>query len=316
LGSGTRVESIDQYRGFAIISMIMVNFLGYFAKTPSWLRHADGIGITFADIVAPMFLFILGLLFRKSFLKRIDNSGKQKAYIHAIQRYVILIIIGLVGGAIGKMKIAFDWGILQSIGLAGLISLPFIELRNTYRLLIGFLLLAIFWICIPVNVINNVIAISEHGGPLGTISWASLILFSTFVGDIFNPRELDKSTRDILIFSLLSGVVGLLMSLVVPINKSLVSPSYILLSLGLSSLMFVVFMVIIDKFCISIPTLGVLGRNALVIFLLHYVLVKIGHLVLSGNAEFIVVIAGAVVIYLICFLLAYFLNSKNVYLKI
>ncbi len=58
-----RIKSIDQFRGFAIISMIIINYLALFNATPAWLKHAPEAGLTFADLVAPYFVFIIGLMY-------------------------------------------------------------------------------------------------------------------------------------------------------------------------------------------------------------------------------------------------------------
>jgi len=296
--------------------MVLVNFFGFFGVTPNWIRHAKGDGFTFADLVAPLFLFALGLLYRKSLISRIKNDSRQSAYFHVARRYTLLLVIGLLGGAIGKLRITLDWGILQSIGLAGLIALPFIELGKYYRMLLGISLLILYWFFIPSAIINSTVALAEHGGPIATISWASLILFSTVAGELFDSSTLEKGAKNVFLYALFLGGIGLLLSFVIPINKTVVSPSYVLISTSLSAVIFLAFVVLVDKFDKSIPTMETLGRNALVVFLLHYLLVKIGHTVLDGSSSLVIVIFGAAVVYVACYLLALFLQNKGLVLKL
>lgn len=55
----TRIESLDQFRGYAVASMVVVNFLGAFAVTPRVLRHTNDY-CSYADTVMPHFLFAVG----------------------------------------------------------------------------------------------------------------------------------------------------------------------------------------------------------------------------------------------------------------
>ena len=54
-----RLESLDQFRGYAVASMVVVNFLGAFAVTPRVLRHTNDY-CSYADTVMPHFLFAVG----------------------------------------------------------------------------------------------------------------------------------------------------------------------------------------------------------------------------------------------------------------
>jgi len=109
--------------------MVLVNFIAYFNVTPSFLKHAIGDTITFADLVAPFFLFALGMMYRKSVITRLKTTSRFITYFHVIRRYLILLGIGMAGGCIAKMQLSFDWGILQAIGLAGILAVPFIECK-------------------------------------------------------------------------------------------------------------------------------------------------------------------------------------------
>ena len=53
--------SLDAFRGLTVILMIIVNLQGYGDAAYSALKHAEWNGMTFADLVFPWFLFIVGL---------------------------------------------------------------------------------------------------------------------------------------------------------------------------------------------------------------------------------------------------------------
>lgn len=42
----SRNEAIDQFRGFAILLMVLADYLAGTAMMPAWLKHADDIGYT------------------------------------------------------------------------------------------------------------------------------------------------------------------------------------------------------------------------------------------------------------------------------
>jgi len=61
--NSARLASIDVFRALTMFLMIFVNDLWTLQDVPAWLEHVpakvDGLGL--ADVVFPMFLFIVGL---------------------------------------------------------------------------------------------------------------------------------------------------------------------------------------------------------------------------------------------------------------
>ncbi|MFT4665111.1 MAG: putative acyltransferase, partial [Gammaproteobacteria bacterium] len=57
----TRLQSLDAFRGFTILAMILVNTPGSWSHLYSPLSHADWHGCTPTDLVFPFFLFIVGV---------------------------------------------------------------------------------------------------------------------------------------------------------------------------------------------------------------------------------------------------------------
>lgn len=310
-----RLESVDSFRGFAIMSMILVNFLAFYNATPSYLKHATGIGITFADIVAPMFLFVLGMMYRKSIRRRFASEGRWNTYVQFGKRYILILFIGLAGGCVSKMSITFDWGILQAIGLAGLVALPFMELKSSSRIAAALLLIIIHQLAI-IPVAQDIIIVSEHGGPIATLGWTSIILISSISGDLLITDNITKSIKDIAILGSSCTIIGLATLLLFSISKPLISSSYIFITTGASALTFILFAYVTDKAHLRIPTLAVLGKNALVIFLFHYIIIKVLHRVTDKGMELHVLLLLTGVVYGVCFLLAWILERKQIYVKV
>ena len=57
--SRQRIQSLDQFRGYTVAAMFVVNFLGGFASVPAILRHHNTY-CSYADIVMPHFFFAVG----------------------------------------------------------------------------------------------------------------------------------------------------------------------------------------------------------------------------------------------------------------
>jgi len=182
--SNKRKLSIDQFRGFAIFGMIMVNYLNHFAVIPETFKHPH-YGMTFANTIAPFFLIAVGIGFRISFVRMVARIGYKPALIHAIRRYLILIFIGFV---LYGPNIRVDvWDALVDIGFAGLLALPFITKSTRVRTAAAFSFLIIYQLLFVYAGYGAwTMANSIDGGPLGPISWVSILLFGTVLYDLLN----------------------------------------------------------------------------------------------------------------------------------
>jgi predicted acyltransferase len=92
-----RIASIDILRALTMFFMIFVNDLWTLREIPEWLGHVeageDGLG--FADIIFPLFLFIVGLSIPFAFKAR-RKKGENDLLIfwHIIKRSFALIVMG------------------------------------------------------------------------------------------------------------------------------------------------------------------------------------------------------------------------------
>ena len=57
--------------------MVAVNYLADIRTVPSWLKHAPDVGLTFVDVIAPAFLFAIGLTYRSSLERRLTRPGRR-----------------------------------------------------------------------------------------------------------------------------------------------------------------------------------------------------------------------------------------------
>jgi len=279
-----RLHSLDALRGLDMF--FLVGLAGIFRALPklsdnvsfNWLtdqcQHPQWEGFTAYDVIFPMFIFIVGVAIPFSFKKRLSQKGgKHKLYKHIISRTIILSILGVVlwkepGGAhptYGFYSVLYR--IAFSYLFAGIIMMNTNVKQQAYW---AFGILIVYWI------VHRFIPIQGYGaGDFSrdgnfnafVMSKVSLYLSPSF-RHVFNPSLLlsvsnalfgvlagqwlikgDKSSKKALwLFIAGAGfiVVGLLVHIDFPINKKLGTPSFTLLTSGISAALLALFYWIID----------------------------------------------------------------------
>jgi predicted acyltransferase len=271
-----RILSIDRFRGFAILMMVLANFMGGVNLIPAWLKHAPDVGLTVIDLIAPFFIFAIGLTFGLSFQRRLTRDGAFKTYSQFFTRY--LAIIGL-GAVISAGETAFrvnpsgiDWGVLQAIGMAGLLTLTVIRLPSPYRWIIGIVILVVYQILLD-NLWLDVVVRSPHGGLFGSLGWAAMLILSTALADLFHAKDHWNKAFPWVILVMMG--VGIALAFLSPISKHRVSASYVLVSLAASGLLFLLFHWSTRQWACSGRFLVAWGKNPLVLYFLHYFIIGI-----------------------------------------
>jgi uncharacterized membrane protein len=233
-----RLPGVDLFRGLAIVLMILANFLAGPAVVPAWLKHAPDAGLTVIDLVAPFFIFAIGLTYGLSARRRSAHDGWRSTAAHFALRYLALIGIGALLST-GEFFFGLDpsgvnWGVLQAIGVAGLVTLAFIRSPGWLRAVIGLALLVGYQIALD-NGLRDVVLGMPHGGLPGAVAWSAMLLLATALADLYHAGQLRRT-------SLAAGATlafGLgLAALGVVVSKNRVSASYVLVSLGASGLLF------------------------------------------------------------------------------
>lgn len=268
-----RNEAIDQLRGLAILLMVLADYLAGVDTAPAWLKHADDVGYTVIDLIAPLFVFAMGLTFGLSFRRRLARDGRWNTYTHFISRNLALMGLGfiltLAGDLSGVYESSVNWGLLQALGAAGLVTLLFIRFPAAPRALIALLLLAIYQGLLERSWLDLVRA-APHNGPWGALSWAAMLILATSAADLYH----DPARRRLAPWvCLAAAAAGLALAIPFPISKERASISYVLLSLGLSGLAFLGVNWLVARTGRGLPVLSAWGRNALLLYLLHGVLI-------------------------------------------
>ncbi len=93
--SSTRLASIDCFRGFAVLAMVLASYLFGTEALPAWLRHAPDGSLTVVDLGAPLFIIAIGLTFGGSLQRRWARDGAARALWHFLRRALLLFAIGL-----------------------------------------------------------------------------------------------------------------------------------------------------------------------------------------------------------------------------
>ena len=126
---GRRLASIDALRGFdmfwlmqeesgLVLALAAALHLPFQAVLAKQLDHTPWVGITFWDLIAPLFLFIVGLILPFAIQSRLRRGGSRKTILfHILRRTALLIVLGLVFNGILQLNFSdFRYtGVLQRI---------------------------------------------------------------------------------------------------------------------------------------------------------------------------------------------------------
>lgn len=197
-----RIDSLDQFRGYTVLGMFVVNFLGNFRATPALLKHHDTY-CSYADTIMPAFFFAVGFAYRLTFLQRRVEAGGVGAGWRFWQRNLRLIAFGaliyLLPAAVQAMtrnhppplakflSFAFQEELFQTlvhIGVTALWLLPVIGRGPVARL---------GWACGSAGIhvglshwfyYDFVNRLGIDGGMLGFLTWTLPMVAGTLAHDI------------------------------------------------------------------------------------------------------------------------------------
>lgn len=278
-----RLASLDAFRGFTIASMLLVNNPGDWEHLYSQLDHASWNGWTFTDWIFPFFLFIGGVSMTLSLGRRADaGDDKWRLLTKLAKRAALIFLIGFLLNLIPYFH--FDrvrvLGVLQRIALCTLLSAPLVVYCGWRKQLAAvialFALYSLLMLCVPVPGADGVwsLGVLEPGRDTGAFvdrwllsghlwvrskTWDPEGLLSTIpavasqVMGVLAGRWL-ASTRapsEKTVWMLLAGLLLLLLGealgvVLMPINKSLWTPSYAVFTTGWALIVFAAFYWLLD----------------------------------------------------------------------
>ena len=280
---------IDHARGFIMIMLVVTQFLPEFIRygpARFFLAHpVDQTTTTimnFYDIGTPAFICIMGLLMPLSFLRRKDEKGVKSAVLHMIYRYGLLLILGLIIVFIDQGTLIKEvdgmaiicWDVLPTLGLVGLIAVPFFWVKPKPRALIALGMILFYQLMLIFAGWRDYAIASVHGGILGTIfGFAPLMIISTSMGQYLLLNQDIPEHKKYQTFAMIGFtffVIGLCLAFIPEwyANKRQVTLSYILISTGTIILLSFIFIFIDKKVEKPIFILDSYGKNPFLLYLI------------------------------------------------
>ena len=75
-----RIVSMDQFRGYTVAGMFVVNFVGGLAAFPEVMKHHNGLPyFSYADTIMPSFMFAAGFSYRLSAVQTLRQARGRPA---------------------------------------------------------------------------------------------------------------------------------------------------------------------------------------------------------------------------------------------
>ena len=269
-----RLLSLDILRGITVAGMILVN--NGWGESYEMLEHSKWNGMTPCDLVFPFFLFIMGISCYLSLVKS-EFKPTPKVIRRIIKRTVLLFAIGLfihwfdnaLSGDYGFAHLRI-WAVLQRIALCYCaVSLFAIFCNHRYTLPVAAALLVIYSAILifgngyAEDAETNILAQADlklfgydhiyHKSPvdpeglLGTISSIAHVMLGFYCGRLIRMKDtINQKVIDLFVVGTVIVIGGWLLSYGLPLNKRVWSPSYVLVTCGLASLLQALLMYVID----------------------------------------------------------------------
>jgi predicted acyltransferase len=347
-----RVVSLDQFRGYTVAGMILVNFLGGYASVPAWLKHHNTYN-SYPDTIMPQFFFAVGFAYRLTFLKRWEREGATAAFAGVVRRCLGLILLGVVLYHLdGRAK---TWAELQELGLWGFLSTAF--QRDPFQTLVHIGITSI-WVLPVIGASASTrgvfllasaalhVGLSRQfyyewvmtrpgidGGPLGFLTWTIPLLVGSLAFDAMaksDGRAVGKlMTWAVGLMALGYGLSCLGGTMAEPpfvppsgpvnlwtMSQRAGSVSYLTFASGFSLAVYALFVLACDRGGMQIGLFRTFGRNALAAYILHDIVARAVKPYVPGDAPLWYALAGFGVSFAITYLFVRHLEKNEIYLRL
>jgi predicted acyltransferase len=295
----TRFAALDIFRGVVVFLMLLVNNAALDVNTPPQLMHADwNMGLHLADLVFPWFLLCAGVSIPFSLQSHLaKGKSKWRFAGKSMQRAFALVLLGAFLECAINRQLDFSLGVLQIIGLAGLVGAIVYLGPTWFRALVAVGLLWAYTYALTRvgypggrpglflenhNLVQHIderyLAPFKLAGLTSMIPTAALVLLGSMVGDLIRAPQWSRGSKVaiVLLVGLLMAFAGDRMNEVIAYNKPVWTPSYVVVSAGLGTLAIGATMVLADVLRLKAagyPFL-VLGSNPIVAYVAP-ILVKV-----------------------------------------
>lgn len=244
LPGSERIVSMDQFRGYTVAGMFVVNFLGGMAAIPANFAHHNTY-FSYADSIMPSFIFAAGFSYRLSILRRLQREDSGGVYRKFLVRSLLLVLVSIAMyglgtnfktwqeaveadkyAAIASFIKADLWEVLAIIGICQVFIMPVIAASAGVRFfaLLGCVVAHVLlsyafnyaFVTGEPNFVSNFWGVESRrcfdGGPFGIISWSVAMLAGTLCYDIVYGRSSGKAAAHLLWWGTLLMIIGYALS--------------------------------------------------------------------------------------------------------
>lgn len=346
--------------GAALIASIATIFPNGFTQfLAEQMGHVEWNGLAHHDTIFPLFLFIAGISFPFSLEKqRLQGKSEADIYKKIIRRGLTLVVLGIVyNGFLSKLDFANQRyaSVLARIGLGWMFgALIFMNTKWKTRAQIVTITLVAYWIitafvggfdapgadplsregCIQGSIDRLLLpgrlcyGDFDPEGLFSTFPAICTALLGMFMGEWVKYKKEGLTESRKVLYMVYAGLallaVGLLWSLVFPVNKMIWSSSFVCVVGAYSVLMFALFYYIIDvkNHRSWILFFTVIGMNSITIYLAQsfikfsYTSDKVFGGLIGLFPETVQPFLVQAAYITVCWLFLYFLYKKRVFLKV
>lgn len=270
-----RLLSLDVLRGITVAGMILVNNAGG-RESYAPLEHSVWNGLTPCDLVFPFFLFIMGISTYIS-LNKFNFKVSPQVVGKILKRTILILCIGWAIGwfdhicegdflPFAHLRIP---GVLQRIALCYcIVSSTALSMNHKFIPGLTAILLAVYTVIIYIgngyacdesnilSFIDRQLFGSEHLyqkspiDPEGVVSTLSAVAH-TFIGFlcgkmIIQVHQTEKKVLRLFLTGFMLMSTGFLLADYLPLNKRIWSPTFVLVTCGLASMLLATLMYYID----------------------------------------------------------------------
>ena len=363
-----RFKPLDVFRGMTVCFMIIVNTPGNFGTTYPLLLHAKWHGFTPTDLVFPSFLFAVGnaLAF---VIPKWQSWEKKQVYMKLIKRFLLIFLLGylmywfpfmkwsesgeLTGFPFSETRV---FGVLQRIAICYLLGVIMIRnlthkqlLWSSAFLLLGYwLVMALFGdyernnfaLIVDLWLLNESHLYMGYGYPFdpeGLLSSfpAVVNVIAGYLAGVYVTQNTNyEKLAKMLLLGFALVAVGYVWDTVFPINKSLWTSSFVLLTVGLDLIIIaaIIYLMEFSGSSVKFRFFDAFGKNPLFIYLLseylaitlHFIRVSEGQSLFSfifqkgflWMTPYFGSLIFALTFTLLCWAFAWWLDSRKIYIKV
>lgn len=296
----SRLISLDAMRGFTIAAMIVANFPGSEEFVYFTLRHTIWNGLSFTDLIAPTFLFIVGVSIALAYARKVDEgSPKGELYRKIVVRSLKIFAVGMFLNLMPDFDFSnVRWtGTLHRIAIVFLVcAFLFLNTNWKQQAWIGVLTLVAYWLAmtqIPTPDVGKVVL--ERGqnlaawvdrkylpGRMWQGTWDPEGILSTFPSIVtgitgmlagrwmLSSASPTEKVSYLMTTGLFTAAVGYFWGLTFPVNENLWTSSFVLVTSGFAAMLLGAVYFLVDVLGRKRGTkLGIIfGANAITVYVL------------------------------------------------